>query len=115
VPLLKPTGVHSMIHNVQLTTVIVVSQLFAGTAWGQPPTTATTSDISPPPEAFFAFVRQSDRDAARQFYKKYLDVSGIPVVASAEVADQALERTREIVGRLLAGRPDVVESMASTG
>ena len=39
--------------------------------------------------------RERDRDAAREFYKKYLDVNGIPVVAAGEVADEALSaRTR---------------------
>lgn len=104
-----------MIHLPQFSGVLLAIHLFANAACGQPLTTSTTSDITAPPESFFAIVRQNDRDAARQFYKKYLDVSGIPVVASAEVADQALERTREIVGRLLAGRPDIVQSMASTG
>ena len=56
-------------------------------------------------------VRDRDRDAARKFYKKYLEVDGIPVVAAAEVADLALTRTREIVNRMLAGRPDIVQAM----
>ncbi len=67
--------------------------------------------VTPPPESFFEMVRERDRDAARQFYKKYLDVNGMPVVAAAEVADEALRRTRDIVGHLLAGRPDVVKAL----
>ncbi len=35
----------------------------------------------------------------------------MPVVAAAEVADLALTRTREIVNRMLAGRPDIVQAM----
>src|SRR3990172_6566425 len=73
------------------------------------------SDVDPPVtaprESFFALVDEEDRDAAREFYKKYLDVGGMPVVASAEVDDKALRRTYEIVTHMLAGRPDVVEHM----
>ncbi len=68
-----------------------------------------------PPESFFASVRERDRDAARTFYKKYIDVKGLPVVASAEVADEALQRTYFIVTHLLAGRPDILEAMAKNG
>jgi hypothetical protein len=67
--------------------------------------------VSTPPVAFFELVRQRDRDSARQFYKKYIDVKGMPVVAATEVADAALQRTYSIVTHLLAGRPDVIEAM----
>jgi hypothetical protein len=68
-----------------------------------------------PPELFFEKVRERDRDVARTFYKKYLDVKGLPVVASAEVADEALQRTYDIVTHLLAGRPDILEAMVKHG
>jgi alpha-glucosidase len=71
--------------------------------------------VTAPPESFFELVRENDRDAARAFYKKYIDVDGMPVVAHGEVADQALVRTREIVKSMLAGRPDVVEAMVENG
>lgn len=71
--------------------------------------------LTAPPESFFAKVREKDRDAARAFYKKYLDVQGMPVVASAEVTDLALQRTYEIVTHLLAGRPDVIKGMVERG
>ena len=71
--------------------------------------------VSAPPESFFQLVRERDREVARQFYKKYLDVKGMPVVASGEVADLALQRTYELVTRLLAGRPDVLQTMVSNG
>jgi hypothetical protein len=44
-----------------------------------------------------------------------MDVKGMPVVASAEVADLALQRTYEIVTHMLAGRPDVVKAMVDRG
>lgn len=71
--------------------------------------------VTSPPDSFFTLVRERDREVARQFYKKYIDVGGMPVVASAEVADQALRRTHEIVTHLLAGRPDVVSALISNG
>ena len=66
--------------------------------------------IAPPP-SFFELVRESDRDAARRFYQKYIDVNGMPVVAAAEVADEALQRTYSIVTHLLAGRPDILRAL----
>ncbi len=67
--------------------------------------------VTAPPDSFFELVSSRDRDVARAFYKKYIDVKGIPVVASTEVADLALQRTYWIVTHLLAGRPDVIAAM----
>lgn len=67
--------------------------------------------VTAPPESFFEMVAARDRDVARQFYKKYIDVKGMPVVAADQVADRALQRTYEIVTSMLAGRPDVIEAM----
>jgi hypothetical protein len=75
---------------------------------GCPPVTA-------PPDSFFQLVRERDRDAARHFYKKYLEIKGMPVAASAEVSDQALQHTYDIVSHLLAGRPDVIQAMITNG
>jgi dipeptidyl aminopeptidase/acylaminoacyl peptidase len=84
-------------------------------AAAEPAPTAPVSAVMPPPEAFFKQVREQDRDAARRFYKKYLDINGLPVAASGEVADDALLRTRELVTHLLAGRPDVLGAMVKRG
>src|SRR5262249_16719841 len=43
------------------------------------------------------------------------DVKGLHVVASAEVADEALRRTHYLVTHMLAGRPDVLQAMAKHG
>jgi alpha-glucosidase len=67
-----------------------------------------------PPESFFGLVRERDREVARAFYKKYLDVDGMPVVAGGDLDDVALRRTHEIVTHLLAGRPDVLKAMVDT-
>jgi len=49
----------------------------------------------------------------RNFYKKYIDVKGMPVAAAGEVADLALQRTYEIVTHMLAGRPDILKAMVT--
>jgi len=64
-----------------------------------------------PPDSFFEMVAERDREAARKFYKKFIDVNGMPAVAADVVADLSLQRTYEIVNRLLAGRPDVVAAL----
>jgi hypothetical protein len=71
--------------------------------------------VTAPPDSFFQMVRDRDQGAARPFYKKYIDVKGMPVVASGEVADLALQRTYSIVTHLLAGRPDILEAMVKNG
>jgi hypothetical protein len=84
------------------------SEETGGAIKGAPPVTV-------PPESFFEKVREADRDAARKFYKKYIDVKGMPVVAAGEVADEALQRTYDIVTHILAGRPDILEAMVKHG
>ncbi|HLW66269.1 MAG TPA: hypothetical protein VKS79_13230, partial [Gemmataceae bacterium] len=68
-----------------------------------------------PPESFFQQIRDRDRDAARKFYAKFIDVNGLPVAASKEVADEALQRTYDIVTHILAGRPDILQAMVKNG
>jgi alpha-glucosidase len=71
--------------------------------------------VTIPPGSFFELVRERDREAARKFYKKYIDIEGLPVAASSEVADLALHRTYEIVTSMLAGRADILEGMVDCG
>jgi len=71
--------------------------------------------VTTPPEAFFEKVSPRDRDAARAFYKKHIDVGGMSVAAAGEVADLALVRTHEMVSHMLAGRPDVLQAMVDGG
>jgi hypothetical protein len=71
--------------------------------------------VTAPPQSFFEKVRERDREAARKFYKKYIDVKGMAVVASDDVADEALQRTYSIVTHMLAGRPDILEVMVKNG
>jgi hypothetical protein len=95
----------------QTVMVAVTALILAGWTHAQSDANATPSPVTAPPESFFEKVRERDRDAARTFYKKYMDVQGMPVVAAAEVADLALQRTYEIVTHLLAGRPDILQAL----
>jgi alpha-glucosidase len=74
---------------------------------------ANAPKVTPPPDSFFEMVRERDRETARAFYRKFIDVNGMPVVASGEVADAALQRTYEIVTHMLAGRPDITAALVS--
>ncbi len=74
-----------------------------------------TPKVTAPPESFFEKFREKDRETARKFYKKHLDVKGMSVAAAAEVADEAIVRTHHIVTHMLAGRPDILELMAKNG
>src|SRR5580765_6811329 len=94
-----------------ITVIALASLTLAGVSRVQSATSSEYPPVTAPPESFFELVNPRDRDAARQFYKKCLDVKGMPVAASAEVADAALERTYSIVTHLLAGRPDILEAM----
>jgi hypothetical protein len=71
--------------------------------------------VSAPPESFFVLVREKHREKAKDFYKKHIDVMGLPVVASGEIHDRALQRTHWIVTHMLAGRPDVLAKMVENG
>ena len=96
----------------QLVAVVVLTCFaLSGRSPAQSTVKAESPPVSPPPESFFEMVRERDRDAARQFYKKFIDVKGMPVVAAGEVADLALQRTYDIVTHMLAGRPDMVGAL----
>jgi hypothetical protein len=75
-----------------------------------------TPTVTAPPDSMFEKVRERDRDVARAFYKKYIDIGGgLCAVASGDVADEALLRTHHIVTHMLAGRPDIIEAMSKAG
>jgi len=82
-------------------------------------TESATHEESPkvtvPPESFFAEIPAPDRDAARAFYKKYLEIDGVPLAASGDVSDLALQRDYYIVTHMLAGRPDIINAMVTNG
>ncbi|MFO0807786.1 MAG: hypothetical protein U0746_04110 [Gemmataceae bacterium] len=94
-----------------LLSAVLVVAIILGRACAADPTPPVTA----PPESFFATIAERDRDIARRFYAKYLDVKGMAVVGHADVADDALRRTHHIVTHMLAGRPDILETMAKAG
>ena len=94
-----------------MTVVAGAVLLFRGVWSAQTDSSPSCPPVTVPPESFFELISERDRDVARQFYKKYIDVKGMPAVAAGEVADEALQRTYSIVTHLLAGRPDVIEAM----
>jgi alpha-glucosidase len=102
-------------HVVKCAVTALVMLMFVGRLGAQQGADTESLAVTAPPESFFELVRERDRTAAREFYKKYLDVNGMPVVAAEEVADLALTRVHEIVSHLLAGRPDVLQSMVEQG
>src|SRR5262249_16222263 len=95
--------------------VVLLAAVAAGRSLAEPVWTAECPSVSRVPDAFFLKVNEADREAARQFYKKYIDINGLPVAASAEVADLALQRTYYIVSDLVAGRADVLGAMITNG
>jgi alpha-glucosidase len=96
-------------------TLRVAATVLFLTALAQPSCAAEPPKVIAPPASFFSTFRPNDRDAAAKFYKKYLSVNGLPVAASADVADEALHRTHFLVTRLLADRPDVIQAMIKNG
>ncbi len=54
-------------------------------------------------------------DVNTTFYKKMISAQGMPIAASARVADAALLRANELFNKLVAGRPDVAKFMAENG
>lgn len=45
------------------------------------------------------------------FYKKYIDANGIPVVSSEKVSDEALMRSRRVIMQMLSKRDDIRKEM----
>jgi hypothetical protein len=82
---------------------------------GQQSAARQTPPVTAPPESAFARFRDGDRERAREFYKKHLPIGELSIMAADEVADEALQRTFEIVTRMLAGRPDLLEVMTRHG
>ena len=87
------------------------------TAFGDTGETVIAADpqVTAPPESYFEKVREKDREAARAFYKKFIDIGGLPCTAGADVDDAALVRTYDIVTHMLADRPDIIKAMAENG
>jgi hypothetical protein len=65
------------------------------------PVTETRNEITVPPA-----ILKLDT-----FYKKYLDVSGIPIISSAKVPDEALYAVQNMVEKMISQRSDVLAKM----
>lgn len=72
-------------------------------------------EVTAPPEWFFERVDERARGEARRFYRKFVEVGGLPVVAAEVVDDVALRRAAEMVVGMLAGRADVLAELAGHG
>jgi hypothetical protein len=130
VPTLMARKSKSRPARLELTMKIAVAFVLL-VAIGTPAQAASEADgypaITAPPESFFELVakrprgrRQNQRDPEdlqvyRDFYEKYINVQGMPVVAADVVADEALHRTYDIVTHMLAGRPDILQGMVDRG
>ena len=97
---------------------LALAALLGVSAQSQSSAPSDVPKVTPPPESFFELINAGGRRVEnpditphRNFYKKYLDVRGLPVVAAQEVDDLALQRTYEIVTHMLAGRPDILKAM----
>ena len=102
-----------------------------GQLLGLPRLGSAVPKVTAPPESFFEMIanrprrgRRSQTPQAmpqeeikiyRDFYKKYIDVKGMPVVAADVVADEALQRTYGMVTHMLAGRPDILQGLLDRG
>jgi hypothetical protein len=60
-----------------------------------------SSSITEPPKAL----------GLDPFYKKCIEVSGLPIIASEKTSDYALKEAAYLVGRMLEGRRDVIDAM----
>jgi len=47
------------------------------------------------------------------FYQKHLSCGGLPIISSEKVSDAALLKAHELIGKMLAGRPDVLKEMVA--
>jgi alpha-glucosidase len=98
-----------------MATLVLAASLLSGCAIRNKATVDAAPPVTAPPESFFQGFPKRDREAARQFYKKHLELKGVSVAASGQVSDAALERTYYIVSHMLAGRPDILHAMATNG
>ena len=66
----------------------------------------TTETPLPPPPVSLGF---------DPFYQKYLDASGVPVIAPSRVADEELSKARDIMLAMISTRPDLFVAMVNNG
>src|SRR5580658_5238891 len=77
----------------RMASLVLAVSLLSGCATRNRATADAAPPVTSPPESFFQGFAERDREAARKFYKKHLELKGVSVAASGEVSDAALERT----------------------
>ena len=75
------------------------------------PLTATAQVVSipepvPPPKEVRVFFELDP------FYEQWIDVGGLPVLASAKVNPYALKEAAWLIGKMIGNRPDILQTMA---
>ncbi len=48
------------------------------------------------------------------FYKKYLELDGLPIVSSSKVSDYALKEAAYLISRMLEGRRDLIDALVAS-
>ena len=110
------------IHRSTLLAVVAI----IGCAKFDPATQPGSARVRPRPDALISKYRgggvTSLPDSVRRrfnldttFYAKYADASGIPVISSAKVPDEALLVTRDIIRHMLLKRPDIRADIIQRG
>lgn len=78
-------------------------------------------ETAPPPRAVVVLsvteVPKELRDRAKldPFYKKCVDLEGLPILSSEKVSDAALLEAAFLIHKMLAERPDILKEMAKRG
>lgn len=86
----------------RLVPIITVGVWLCGTAFIA---YADEAEVKPPPAQI----------KVPEFYKKYVDAGGYPIVASEKVNDYALKEAAYLINQMLAHRPDVKRAMIESG
>lgn len=67
------------------------------------------------PSSDYVVTKPPKRLALPEFYQKYVDAHGYPIISSAKVNDYALKESAFLVDMMLSQRPDVREAMVAGG
>lgn len=100
---------------------LLAALLFAITGGSQPPLGAAPPEVAPAPRPVVsprvAEVSKELRDRLRldPFYRKHIDLGGLPVLSSDKVSDAGLLEAAHLIKQMLANRPDVLKEMARRG
>ena len=88
---------------------VFVLQLLATAGVAAEPAARGEATVGPIPEEMRRGLKLDD------FYQKYIDAGGLPVVGSAKVSDHAILEAVWIVRHMLANRPDILKAMGESG